>query len=218
MADVATPLDPLALLMVAVLGADELQLTAAVRSCVVPSLYVPVAVNASPVPFGMLGLVGVTAIEVNVAAVTLSPVAADTPPTDAPIVVVPTPDPVAKPFDPCALLIEAVAGTDEVHATSFVKFCVLLSLYVPVAVNCSLVPSAMLGFGGVIASDTKVAADTVSEVEPDTLPSTAPSVVVPMASAVARAFDPDALLIGATAGTEEFQVTDAVRFSVDPSL
>ncbi len=41
----ARPLDPPALLIVATAGADELQVTDAVRTCVVPSVYVPVAVN-----------------------------------------------------------------------------------------------------------------------------------------------------------------------------
>ncbi len=166
----------------------------------------------------MLGLVGVTPIETNVAGVTVSPVDADTPLSDAPIIVFPTADPVARPFEPLALLIGAVAEFDDVQVTDAVRSCVLLSLYVPVAVNCSVVPLAILGFGGVIASDTSVAGDTVSGVEPDTPPSAALRVVEPCAVAVARPFDPEALLIAATLDAEELQVTCEVRFWVEPSV
>jgi hypothetical protein len=166
----------------------------------------------------MLGWVGVTPIDTKVAGVTLSPVEVETPFSDAPIVVLPTADPEAKPFEPDALLMGAVLELDEVQLTDVVRFCVLLSLYVPVAVNCSLVPLAMLGFGGVIASDTSAAADTVSGVEPDTPLSVALSVVEPCAVAVARPFDPEALLMAATDGVPELHVTMDVRFWVVPSV
>ncbi len=81
-----------------------------------------------PVPAAILGLVGVTAIETSVAGVTVSPVVADTPLSDAPMVVVPTAEPVARPFEPLALLIEAVLELEELQLTDVVRFCVLLSL------------------------------------------------------------------------------------------
>ncbi len=81
-----------------------------------------------PVPAAILGLVGVTAIDTSVADVTVSPVEVDTPLSDAPMVVVPTAEPVARPFEPLALLIAAVPALDEVQATDVVRFCVLLSL------------------------------------------------------------------------------------------
>jgi hypothetical protein len=59
---VASPLDPAALLMVAA-PPEELQVTAPVRSCVVPSEYVPVAVNCSVELFAMERFVGVTVID-----------------------------------------------------------------------------------------------------------------------------------------------------------
>jgi hypothetical protein len=43
--EVASPMDPDAMLMVATEAADELQVADVVRSCVVPSEYVPVAAN-----------------------------------------------------------------------------------------------------------------------------------------------------------------------------
>ena len=69
---------------------------------------------------------------------------------------------VARP----ALLIVAVAGVTDVHVAEFVRFCVLLSLYVPVAVNCCVAPLAIEGVAGVTAIDTSVAAVTVKTVEP----------------------------------------------------
>lgn len=77
--------------------------------------------NCSVLPFGMLGLVGVTPIDTKVAGVTVSPVEVDTPSSAAPIVVVPTAEPVASPFDPCALLIGAVEVVDELQLTDVVR-------------------------------------------------------------------------------------------------
>jgi len=54
-------------LTVATAVLDELQMTCVVISLLVPSEYVPVAVNCLVTPPGMLGLVGVTAIEKSVA-------------------------------------------------------------------------------------------------------------------------------------------------------
>ena len=53
------------------------------------------------------------------------------PPCAALIVPVPVPAPVAKPD----ALIAATAEFDEDHVTEFVRFCVVPSLNVPVAVN-----------------------------------------------------------------------------------
>src|SRR5271169_6659774 len=65
-APVASPL----LLIVAT--EDELHVTALVRSCVVPSLYVPVAANCWLVPFAIVAPVGVTDSEVSTAGVTVN--------------------------------------------------------------------------------------------------------------------------------------------------
>ncbi len=71
---------------------------------------------------------------------------------------------------------------------------------------------------GVTAIDTRAAAVTVSGAEPDTLPSAALTVVEPCAVAVARPFDPEALLTATTVEGDELQVTCDVRFWVEPSL
>jgi len=66
---------------------------------------------------------------------------------------------------PCALMV-AVAALEDVHVTVVVMSCVLLSLNVPVAVNCFVVPTAMLEFAGVTAIETRVAEVTVSVAVP----------------------------------------------------
>ena len=53
---------------------------------------------------------------------------------------------------------------------------------------------------------------TDSPVEPDTLPEVAVIVVVPATTDTACPLEPAALLIVATDGTEELQVTDVVIF------
>lgn len=158
---VASPFEPEALLIVAALVFEELHVTAVVKFWVVPSEYVPVAVNCLVVPLTIEGLAGVIAIEARVAGVTVSVADFDTLPAVAVIVVVPTATEVASPFDPAALLIVATPTVLEVQVTVLVRFCVDPSEYVPVAVNCVFVPSAMLGFVGLSAKDTSVAGVTV---------------------------------------------------------
>src|SRR5207249_3389077 len=127
--DVARPFDPLALLIVATPGLDELQVTWVVRSCIVLSLKVPVAVNCRVGRIAMLGLVGITAIGVRVAAVTVSVVCPEAAPKVAVIVMgPPAATDVAKPCDPPALLIVATAVLDELQVTWVVRSCVVKSL------------------------------------------------------------------------------------------
>jgi hypothetical protein len=57
---------PLLLIVAADVG-NEVQMTCVVISWLVPSEYVPVAVNCLVTPTGMLGLAGVTAIETSAA-------------------------------------------------------------------------------------------------------------------------------------------------------
>ena len=70
-------------------------------------------------------------------------------------------------------MIVAAVVFDEAQVTEDVMFCVLLSEYVPVAVNCCVVPLGIEGLAGLTAMDTSVAAVTVSVVEPVTLPEVA---------------------------------------------
>ena len=72
----------------------------------------------------------------------------------------------------------------------------------------------MLGFSGVIATETSVATVTVKSVVPETLPSVAVIVVVPTATELASPSLPAALLIVAVPGLLELQVTAVVRSCV----
>jgi hypothetical protein len=77
-----------------------------------------------------------------------------------------------------------------------------------VAVNCCVVPSAMLGIGGVIAIDTNVAGDTVKVTSAEVMPPIAAvMLLVAAATEVARPFEPAALLIVATEVVADAQVT-----------
>src|SRR5437667_12707679 len=164
----------------------------------------------------MLGFVGVTAIEVRVAAVTVSVVLPETPPKVAVIVVVPAATDVARPCDPPALLIVATAVLDELQVTWVVRSCVVLSLKVPVAVNCWVNPSGRPGLVGVTAIETRVALVTVSVAQVFvvvqlTLPSVAVIVMGPPAATdVAK----PPLSIVATPVVDELQATWAAKCCV----
>ena len=97
-------------------------------------------------------------IDWSVAAVTVSAVEPTTDPDVALMVLVPTATAVAIP--PAAMV--AVAVVPEAQVTEAVRFCVLLSLYVPVAVNCCVRPLAIDGLVGITVIDCSVAAVTVS--------------------------------------------------------
>ena len=97
----------------------------------------PVAANCAGVPSGTEGAKGATLIETKPAAVTESVVPPEMLPDVAWIEVVPMPADVARP----AALTVATAVDDELHVAVAVRFCVLLLLYVPVAVNCCVLPS-----------------------------------------------------------------------------
>ena len=100
----------------------------------------------------MLGFAGVTAMETSVVDVTVREVAPKTPPDAAVIVVEPAAIAVASP----PATIVATPVSDDVQVTEFVRSCVVLSEYVPVALNCWFVPAAMFGFAGVTAMETSV--------------------------------------------------------------
>jgi hypothetical protein len=162
-------------------------------------------------PLVIKGFAGVTAIDCRVAVVTVSTVEPTTDPNVALIVLVPTASPVARP----PALILAVAGVPEAQVTEAVRLCVVLSVYIPVAVNCCVRPLAIDGFAGFTTIDTSVAVVTVSTVEPTTDPNVALIVLVPAPTAVAN---PPPALIETVAGVPEAHVTEPVRFWVLLSL
>jgi hypothetical protein len=98
-------------------------------------------------------LAGVTAIDCSEGAATVNEVEPDMVPEAAWIVVFPAPVAVAKPV----ALIVAIVVFVEIQATVPLRFRVLWSLYVPVAVYCCVVPLPIDKFAGVIASDDSVA-------------------------------------------------------------
>src|SRR5206468_1456400 len=214
--DVARP----ALSIVAKAVFAALLVTRDVTSCVGLWLEVSVGVECRVVPFATLGAVGVTVIVDRFAAVTVSVVLPETPPEVAVIVVVPAATDVARPCDPPALLIVATAVLDELQVTWVVRSCVVVSLKVPVAVNCWVNPSGRPGLVGVTAIETRVALVTVTvaplraAVHPAPPPVAAIVVVAPAATDVARPCDPLALLIVATPGLDELQATWVVRSCV----
>lgn len=164
---VASPLEPDLLLTVATPLFDEFQVTDEDISCVVRSENEAMAMNCWVVPRTMPGFTGVTVIDVMTAGVIVS-VAADVMLGNvakvAAIVVVPSLTAVANPV----LLIVATPVIDEDHVATAVKFCVVESANVPVAVNCWVVPLAMLELGGVTAIDAS--GDDLNAAEPE-LPS-----------------------------------------------
>ena len=90
-------------------------------------------------------------------------------PEAALMVAEPATKPSARPLGEMVVIV--VFDVD--HFTELVRFCVLLSVNVPVAVNCWVSPRAAEGFAGVTAMDTKAAAETVDVVEPVTEPEAA---------------------------------------------
>ena len=182
------------------------------------SLYVPVAVNCSVFPIPMLGDAGVTAMvfSVTTAAVTVSGLfGLTTLPCVAVIPVVPAATPVANPV---AAPIVANPVFDDFHVTLVVMFLVELSLYVPVAVNCCVLPATIEGDAGVTAivfSVTPAAVTVSGSFALTTLPCVAVICVVPGATPVAN---PVAAPIVAKAVFDDFHVTLVVMFFVELTL
>ena len=123
------------------------------------------AINCLATPNAVFGNAGVTLIEVKVAFVTTNPLLPDTEPNVAVMVVLPAATGVAKPV---AVAIVATLVLLELHVTDVVILAVVLLEYVPVAINDSGTPSAVLAVAGVTAIDTKLAAVIVNVVLPDT--------------------------------------------------
>jgi len=108
---VANPCEPDALLIVATLGADELHAAVLVRFCVLPSLYVPVAVNCCVLPTAIEAFAGVTAIDTSTGAITVSVVE----PVILLIVALMLEAPVVTPLARPPAVIVATPGADELH-------------------------------------------------------------------------------------------------------
>lgn len=128
----------------------------------------------------------------------------------ASIIVEPVPTAAASPLDPALLLIVATVEDEELHVTEVVKSWVLLSEYVPVALNCFVAPWVIVGFVGDTLSDVRIG-DTVSIVDPEIPFNVAWIVVFPGPTLVDSPFDPAVLLTVATLEDEELHVTEVVK-------
>lgn len=144
--------------IVATLADDELQWVVNVMSWVVPSLKEPVAMNCCVLPTAAVEVAGVIASETNVPVPTVNVAVPVTPEAVAKIVTVPL-------FFPCArpeLRMEAIFGFEDFQLNPLRFVAVLPSLKVPVAVNFSDVPFAILAFIGLTAIEVRCAVETVS--------------------------------------------------------
>ena len=169
------------------------------------------AVNFRGTPTGMLGLGGATARESRVAEFTVRVALPEILPDVAVMVVVPMETAKASP----ALSIVATDGLDELQVTCVVKSFLVPLEYVPMAINCCIAPTGILGLTGITAMEDRVAAFTVRVVVPKEGPleklfgavEVAVMVAIPTETAVAR---PVVLSIVATNGLDEVQVTCVV--------
>lgn len=171
-------------LMFTIVGLEEAQVAVFVRFCVLPSLNVPVAVNCTVVPLAIEELPEATLMDCSVAAVTARAKALEVIPLWVAVILLePMAAPVARPV---ALMLTAV-GFELPHVAVLVRFCVLPSLKVPVAVNCTLVPLAMEEVPALMAIDCSVAAVTVSAIELEVIPLWVAVILLePIAPPVAR--------------------------------
>lgn len=151
-------------LMVAIPVSDELHVANVVKSWDAPFDKLPVAINCCVVSTAIVGLAGVTAIELSAA--TVNVVDPEMLPEVAVMVVEPKATPVASPV----LLMVATFISDELHVADVVRSRVDLFEKVPMAANCRVVPTAMLGLAGVIEIDTKVGGGEGSESSPPSHP------------------------------------------------
>jgi hypothetical protein len=119
----------------------------------------------------------------------------------------------ASPSDPAAFEIVATPVFDDAQVTVAVMSLVVLSVYVPVAVNFWVAPGAIDGLAGVTLMDTTAARTTVRVVDPESVfgeGAAAEIVVVPWANDCAKPFEPAAFEIVATRPSDDAQVTVVV--------
>lgn len=132
---------------------DEAHVTWLVKSLVLPSPKVPVAVNCCVPPELRVAEVGLIAIEASAVAVTVMVEVDVKLPEVAVMVALPAFTPVTRPaVDTVAMVLSEL---DQV--TEFVLSSVLLSSKVPVAVSCWVAPTEMVAEFGATAMEVSVA-------------------------------------------------------------
>src|SRR5205085_3034153 len=171
-----------------------------VKLAVLPSLKFPTALKSTEVCAATRALVGFTVIDTSLTVETVSGVDCVMPPQVADIVTAP----VALLLTSPAALMDAKEPLELDQSTESVKSCVLLSLNVPVAVNCFVAPIGMLEFNGASARDTRVALVTVTFAEPEIPPEAAVIVDDPVPTEFARPF----VSTVSTAGAEDVHWTE----------
>ena len=120
-------------------------------------------------------------------------------------------EPIAAPVAKPLVLTLTVAGLELLHVAVLLRFCVLPSLKVPVAVNCTLVPLAIEELFALMVIDCNVAAVTVSAKLFELIPFWAAVILLePIAVPVAI----PAAVILTFAGVDELHVTEFVRSCV----
>ena len=169
----------------------------------------PVATKRCVRPIGTVAVAGVTAIELNVAAVTVKVAEPDLPPNAAVIVAVPIDSPVATPGDTTV----PTAMASELHVTVLLMSRLVPSEYVPVATKVCVKPIGTVAVAGVTAIELNVAAVTVKVAEPDLPSNVAVMTDVPTATPIAR---PDVTV--ATLVVPEVQLENAVTSWDVPSV
>jgi hypothetical protein len=146
----ATPVaKPELALMLATEVSEESQATAEVMISVLPSEYVPVAVNCREVPAAIERLDGVTAMDFRVAEVTVTVTAGLVAP---PIAAVICTDPVEPPRTRPAPTL-AIPELEELQVALEVTSCVVPSLNLPTAVSCTVPFLAIDDVVGAMATD-----------------------------------------------------------------
>jgi len=203
---VATPGDT----TVAIAVVAERHLTLLLMSARLPSEKVPVATKRCVRPICTVAAAGVTAIDVNVAAVTVKVAEPALAPEVAVIVAVPADTPVATPDDATV----ATTSVPELHVTALLMSKVVPSEKVPVATTGCGRPIGTVSAAGATAIDTNVSGFTVKVREAAMPPKLAVMTDGPAATPVAS---PDVLLIVATLVVPEVQLEDAVTSLDDPS-
>jgi hypothetical protein len=102
--------------------AVAVQVTAVDKSAVVPSEYVPVAVNSCAVPSGIEALAGVTAMETSAAGPTVRLAVPDVTPGVAAVMVTIFDNGVVEVAKPGVRLLMVTLGSEEVQVTVAVTF------------------------------------------------------------------------------------------------
>lgn len=178
---------PVVVLIAAILGSevDQVKPSELVSGWVLRSEYTPVALNCWVVPSAITAVVGLTVIDVKTALVTVKLAVLDSPFNVAVIcaAVVVADNPVAKPLLPAVLEILTVP-LSELQTTELVISDEVPSVKVPEAINCCVVPLAMLAVDGVTVIDFKVAEDTDKIAVPNVVPDPLVYVAVMVAGVV----------------------------------